>query len=120
MKWSDPLVISTLLIAIATLSVSFILAVYKKWTIRAENLRNSEARKENDLHRDRFREMYNHLDGNGGSGTDMYCKWIRGFDQMDKSQPPGLHAPGFDEAYKDYLRHLEAKYTPSRINYNSL
>lgn len=95
--------------------------VRARWELRAEQLRNSQARRENELHRKRFGDVWNWWrDQPEDSRVDAihwYSEWTgvvrprrAGIDNGPMT--PGLHNGNEDGAYQDYVQFLEAVYQP--------
>jgi hypothetical protein len=122
--------IATWVLAIATAALAIeggtALAQWgARWNARAEQERTDAARRDNELHRQRFAEVWNwqrrQPEGNARvQAARWYSEWTgarepgrAGLD--DGSQAPGLHAGSEDEASRNYLDFLAAVYHPSRL-----
>ena len=104
---------------------SFRTEVTARWQARAERLRTDRARRENELHRQRFAEVWSYWHDlpDGPERIDAlhwFSEWTGsrlprrgGLD--DGPQTPGTHSPGVDDAYRNYLDQLEAVYVPGRL-----
>jgi hypothetical protein len=95
-----------------------------RWQARAERLRTDAARLENELHRQRFTEVWHRWhDMKDGPERVRLIKWYDEWTgarepfgaDADGPQAPGLHTPDEDEAYKWYVGFLEALYHPGRL-----
>ena len=99
--------------------------VRARWQLRAEQLRTDKARRENELHRRRFAEVWNwqrtQPEGHDrieaarwyGEWTGAARPWRGGLG--GGPQTPGLHNADEDEAYERYVQFLGAVYEPGRI-----
>jgi hypothetical protein len=122
--------IATWILAIATVALAAeggtaLLQWGARWQARTEELRTDEARRENELHRQRFMDLYRwwHDVPDGpervaairwfGEWTGAHKPLSGGLD--DGPQTPGLHAGSAGEAYEDYLNFLSAVYEPGRL-----
>lgn len=95
-----------------------------RWQARAELLRTDRARAENELHRQRYAEVWNWRRSQPpgemaaaarwfGEWTGTYAPFRSGIDQGP--QTPGLHSGNAEEAYLQYLEFLGAVYQPGRL-----
>jgi hypothetical protein len=124
------MLIATWIVAIATAALAIeggtALAQWgARWHARAEQLRTDTARRENELHRRRFAEVWNwqHGQPDGQDRTQAarwYAEWTGaarprrgGLD--DGPQAPGLHSADADDAYERYVEFLAAVYEPGRL-----
>jgi hypothetical protein len=99
-------------------------AARARWNLRAEILRNSQDRHENELHRLRHAHLYRWWhDMPDGPGRIRAMHWFGEY--TGASDPyhgglgggpltPGLHAGDADGAYRDYVSLLDAIYHPGR------
>jgi hypothetical protein len=99
--------------------------VRARWILRAEELRTSRARRENQLHRQRFADVWEwqrsqpegHQRADAArwfgewTGASRPCRG--GLD--DGPQTPGLHSGDADDAYERYVDFLDAAYQPGRM-----
>src|SRR6266436_8245748 len=96
-----------------------------RWQLRAETLRDGRARRENELHRQRFAEVWNwqRSEPEGEARTQAarwYGEWTGNYRPRrggldDAPLTPGLHSGDEDEAYRNYLDFLAAVYHPGRL-----
>lgn len=99
--------------------------VRARWQLRTEQLRTDEARRENELHRRRFADVWN-WQRNQPEGPERieaarwYGEWTGaarprrgGLD--DGPQTPGLHSADEDDAYGRYVEFLDAVNEPGRL-----
>lgn len=95
-----------------------------RWQARAERLRTDEARRENDLHRQRHAELYQwwHDMPDGPErvrAMHWFAEWTgarhpyRGGDQG--AIPPGFGCRDSGDAYLRYVGLLDAMYHPGRL-----
>lgn len=95
-----------------------------RWEARAEEARTAEARRENELHRQRFTALWQWLQNEpeGDRKTQAarwYSEWtgarapLRGAID-DGPQPPGAHSGDAVEAYERYVDFLGAQYEPQQ------
>jgi hypothetical protein len=92
---------------------------------RTEQLRTDEARRENELHRQRFNDVWNwQRDQPDGQDRIDTARWFGewtgaarprrgGLDQGP--QTPGLHSADQDDDYQRYVEFLDAMYEPGRL-----
>jgi hypothetical protein len=98
--------------------------VRARWQLRAETLRDSQARRENELHRARLAEVWHwwHEQPDGperAAAARWYSEWT-GASRPFGGADPGPMAPGIgcadaDEAYDRYVGFLDAVYQPGRL-----
>jgi hypothetical protein len=99
--------------------------VRARWKLRAEELRNSRARRENELHRQRFATVWEWQRKHPPVGparvaaARWYSEWTgvasprRG--GLDSGPiTPGQHSGDVDEAYNSYIDFLDGVYHPGR------
>ena len=96
-----------------------------RWQARVERLRTDRARQENELHRQRFEEVWNwQRDQPAGEERVKSARWYGEWTGTDrpyrggldpKPLTPGLHSGDVDNAYNDYLAFLSAVYEPGRL-----
>jgi hypothetical protein len=96
-----------------------------RWDARAEEAKTDQARRENDLHRRRFTQVWE-WQRSQAQGEERvrsarwYGEWT-GADapyrggQDDGPLTPGLHTGNADEAYQNNLDFLRAVYEPGRL-----
>lgn len=96
-----------------------------RWEARAEEARTDQARRENELHRARFTEVWEwqRAEPQGddrarsarwfGEWTGAAAPYRGGLDAGPLT--PGMHAGSADEAYQDYVDFLGAQYHPGRL-----
>lgn len=97
-----------------------------RWELRAEELRTGRARRENELHRQRFASVWewqrNHPPAGPArvSAARWYSEWTgaarprRG--GLDSGPiTPGQHSGDVDDAYNRYIDFLSAVYEPGRL-----
>jgi hypothetical protein len=95
-----------------------------RWQARVERLRNDRMRRENELHRQRFAEVWTwQRDQPAGEERAKAARWFgewtgarplhRSLD--DGPQTPGLHSADADDAYERYVEFLGAIYEPGRL-----
>jgi hypothetical protein len=93
--------------------------------LRAETIRNGQDRRENELHRQRFAEVWNwQREQPGGDERVQAARWFGEWTGASRPyrggkdsppQTPGLHSPDFDDAYDRYIEFLAAVYQPGRL-----
>lgn len=124
------MLIATWVLAIATAALAIeggtALAQWgARWQARAEQERTDAARAENELHRQRFAEVWN-WQRDQPEGEDRrqaarwYGEWTGNYQPRrggldDAPLTPGLHSGSEDEAYRNYLDFLAAVYQPGRL-----
>ena len=95
-----------------------------RWQLRAETLRNSQDRRENELHRLRHAELYQWWhdmpDGPPRSkAMHWFGEWTGARDPYHGSDqgaiPPGFGVRDADEAYQRYIGFLDAMYHPGQL-----
>jgi hypothetical protein len=95
-----------------------------RWQARVERLRTDAARRENELHRRRFAEVWNwwHDQPDGPQRTEVarwYYEWTGARPPLspgaDGPPPPGIGCRDVDEAYERYVGYLGAVYEPGRL-----
>jgi hypothetical protein len=96
-----------------------------RWQSRAERLHTDAARRENELHRRRFAEVWNWQrnepeDDARTQSARWYGEWTGNYRPRrggldDAALTPGLHSGSEDEAYRDYLGFLDAVYHPGQL-----
>jgi hypothetical protein len=96
-----------------------------RWQMRAEELRTSRARRENELHRQRFADVWGWQRSQpaGPERVDSarwFSEWTGaarprrgGLDSGPMT--PGMHSGDVDEAYERYVDYLGAVYQPGRL-----
>lgn len=96
-----------------------------RWQAHAERLPTYAARQENQLHRQRFAEVWNWQRSQPDGDTRVQA--VRWYDEWtgnylprrggldDAPLTPGLHSGSEDEAYRNYLDFLAAQYQPGRL-----
>lgn len=93
-----------------------------RWQARAEAIRTDKARRENELHRQRFAEIWNwQRDQPDGDERARAARWFgewagasgpyRG-GKDSPPQTPGLHSADVADAYDRYVEFLRAVYEP--------
>lgn len=99
--------------------------VRSRWQLRAEQLRTDRARWENQLHRQRFADIWGwqRCQSDGPERTEAvrwFAEWTgtarprRG--GLDAGpQIPGLHSGDLDGAYESYVQFLGAVYEPGHL-----
>jgi|SRR5215469_15580337 len=96
-----------------------------RWLLRAERLRTGAARRENELHRQRFTEVWHYWHDlperpERSAAIGWYNEWTGARDpfsgEQDGPQAPGTHAADIDDAYERYLGFLEAHYHPGKLS----
>jgi hypothetical protein len=122
--------IATWILAVATTAIAIeggtaLLQWGARWHARAEQFRTDAARRENELHRRRFAEVWNwQRDQPDGDERAQAARWFgewtgasRPFRGGKDSPPqtPGLHSAGADDAYDRYIEFLGAVYEPGRL-----
>lgn len=97
-----------------------------RWHLHAETIRNSQDRRENELHRMRFAEVWNWQNSQPQGPEHVrsarwYGEWTRrdapycgGLDPG--SLTPGLHSADADDAYDAYIDDLAARYSAPVTN----
>jgi hypothetical protein len=95
-----------------------------RWNLRAEELRTSKARRENEVHRERFADVWewqrSRPDGpDRMEAARWFSEWTgaagprRG--GLDSGpMPPGLHSGNVNEAYERYVGFLDSVYRPGQ------
>jgi hypothetical protein len=93
--------------------------------LRAETLRNSQDRRENELHRQRLAEVWHYWHDMPDSperteAARWYSEWTgaarpRRGGTGSGSQPPGFGCRDADDAYDRYIAFLAAVYQPGRL-----
>jgi hypothetical protein len=96
-----------------------------RWQLRAEALRDSQARRENELHRQRFTEIWHwwHDQPDGPERVEAarwYTEWTGAARPRRGGEDDGPMAPGFgcadaNEAYDRYTGFLGAQHRPGRL-----
>jgi hypothetical protein len=122
---SDPLAWIAAIGGAAATAGAWLGPVRNRWQLRAELVRTDKARRENELHRRRFTEVWN-WQRDQPEGRDRmeaarwYGEWTGaasprrgGLD--DGPQTPGLHSADADDAYERYIEFLGAVYEPGRM-----
>ncbi len=122
---SDPLTWIAAVGGVAATVGAWLGPVRTRWQWRAEHARTDEARRDNELHRRRFAEVWN-WQRNQPEGPERidaarwYGEWTGaarprrgGLD--DGPQTPGLHSADEDDAYERYIEFLSAVYEPGRL-----
>lgn len=99
--------------------------VRARWQLRAEELRTSRARRENELHRRRFASVWEWQRSQpaGPERVDAarwYEEWTGNAKPRRGGLDPGpvtagLHSGDADEAYEHYIDYLSAVYEPGRL-----
>jgi hypothetical protein len=84
------------------------------WNLRAETIRNGQDRRENELHRQRFSEIWQQFqdDPDRAAAYNRYADWTSA--PGGGPLPAGGHSGNVDDAYSHYLTDLEARYYPGR------
>lgn len=99
--------------------------VRARWRLRAESLRTGAARRENELHRQRFAEVWHYWHDfperpERASAVGWYSEWTGAREpfgaDLDGPQAPGSHSADVDDAYERYLAFLEAHYHPGKLS----
>jgi len=95
-----------------------------RWQLRAETLRNSQDRRENELHRLRHAALYRWWNGMPDGPAKVkaaawLAEWTGARDPYRGSSDPGPLPPGFNvrdanEAYQRYVVSLDDTYHPGR------
>ncbi len=95
-----------------------------RWQARVERLRTEQARKENELHHMRHKQLYDWWhdvpDGPGRIGAmHWFGEWTGGRDPYHGSDqgaiPPGFGCRDADDAYDRYIGFLDAIFHPGRL-----
>lgn len=93
--------------------------------LRTETIRNGQDRRENELHRQRFAEVWNwQRDQPDGDERAQAARWFGEWTGASRPyrggkdsppQTPGLHSAGADDAYDRYVEFLGEVYEPGRL-----
>ena len=96
-----------------------------RWQARVEQLRTDTARRENELHRERFTEIWHWWNDQPDgpkriNAARWYTEWTGTARPFRSGKDDGPLAPGFgcanaDEAYDIYIGFLDALYHPGRL-----
>lgn len=96
-----------------------------RWQLRAEELRTGREQRENQLHRQRFADVWEWQDSQpeGPARVDAarwYGEWTGNYRPrrggLDaRPQTPGLHSADVDDAYDRYIDFLSAVYESGRL-----
>ena len=98
--------------------------VTARWQDRVERLRNDNARRENELHRLRFAQLYQwwHDMPDGPArirAMRWFGEWTGARDPYQGSDqgaiPPGFGVRDADEAYQRYVSFLDGMFHPGRL-----
>jgi hypothetical protein len=121
---SDPLAWTAAIAGVAATIGTWMGPLRARWKLRAEELLTSRARRENEVHRQRFADIWE-WQRSRPEGPDRveaarwFSEWTgavlprRG--GLDSGpMPPGLHSGNVNEAYKRYVDFLDAVYQPGQ------
>ena len=100
--------------------------VRARWQLRAEELRTSRARRENELHRQRFASVWQWQRNHPPTGparvaaSRWYHEWTGNARPRRGGRDPGPMTPGqhsgdVDNAYDSYIDFLDGVYQPGRL-----
>lgn len=116
--------IATWILAIATAVLAAeggtaLLQWRARWEARAEESRTDQARRENDLHRRRFTELWEWLQSQPEAEKAAAARWFGEYTGASAPlqggtgsppQTPGLHSADASDAYERYIEFLNGRY----------